>query len=1031
MKKILTLLSVALAVLVCGTPMHAKDWSAYSIMLDPGHGGTDGGALGPSAPHEAELALRCANQIAERLGKVKCNYKLTRTGNYDVSLTARRDASKSYDPWIFCSIHLNSAGVNTAVGTETWYYHTSGNSYSLAQKVQAQLVAHLGRANRGVKNEAWTVITADPNIPAILTEGLFVNNPTEWGMINSNDKAGFQNWANGHLMGFRDHLNTFAGGSLDDPTNVNVPQLNVSTNQVNFTCDKDQHPYQDITVTGKNLSGNISIWSDNANEFSVSTGSLGSGGGSFRITYQSTDWYRSNRQNVHVKCGNLEQIITCTGTVTGAALGTLSEGWNLSKKRGSNWNKGYDAAAIRNFAYLNGKLYCVYNHNEILVINAQTGDKIKSLNTNGVDGGTLKLCDVTACSGKILACNLAVGANGDHLRIYQWDNDDAAPAVILDTQDFQGAPRIGDCMEMTGTVGSDAWYAFCNDDNSTVRIVEYHQQGSNWTPKYTKVLKGDGTRLATGTTSRAYPKGTGWWVDGNACDPCWVTWDSSKGGAVFQTSVYVEGTRAGGANHHEFYYHGHKYAANMVFRGADNWQGGKLRILHDPNGNFRPVDQIQEMPSDGLGDDKNSNGTGDCWINTDEVNFVEGWVLSTNQGLAYFKFGNPPVTLPPVLEFSERDVDLRAKVGQPTQKKLYINGKNLRGGIDLITGGQHGDTDVSKYSISPTHLDGPGEITVTYTPTEYDYNWIWIGAKSNSAADAWVDLHGRGYKDPTITVDGDAIFNTIVGQQNTHTFNVNAYDIKSWLATGLWGDNTDQFSLSSSWGLSDNTTVHFQNSRTQWDNVYVHIWMNADPWTSMTGDWPGVKLTPDANGDCHYTFNPTRRDLDYGICFSNGNGTQTDDAIVINGAWYAAATGTLADRVKNGINNNTVKMPIMEWLNGTLTITHKPTRNGYHESNFYVSTPGMSPNYDVVLKGSGQSDVQDVAAGDMSIYHSQGNVVVRGAEAKAIRVHSISGALVAHADGSNTCSISYLPSGSYIVTVTTVDGTVRRVKLSF
>ena len=95
MKKILTLLSVSLAVLAGSTPMHAKGWSDYSIMLDPGHGGSDGGALGPSAPHEAELALRCAKQIAERLGKVSCNYKLTRTGNYDVSLTARRDASIS------------------------------------------------------------------------------------------------------------------------------------------------------------------------------------------------------------------------------------------------------------------------------------------------------------------------------------------------------------------------------------------------------------------------------------------------------------------------------------------------------------------------------------------------------------------------------------------------------------------------------------------------------------------------------------------------------------------------------------------------------------------------------------------------------------------------------------------------------------------------------------------------------------------------------------------------------------------------
>ncbi len=1341
MKKQLTLLTVLLTVLMCGMPAIAKNWSSYRIMLDPGHGGSDPGAQGPSAPHEAELALRCANAIAERLGAVSCNYKLTRTGNYDVSLSARKNASIAYDPWIFCSIHLNSAGVNTAVGTETWYYWTTGNSYALAQKVQAQLVANLGRANRGVKNEAWTVITGSSSIPAILTEGLFVNNPTEWGMIKSNDKAGFKGWVNGHLKGFRDHLNTFEGGALDDPTNLNTPEIKVSTNNVSFTCGKDEHPYQDITVTGKNLSGNISIWSDNSDEFSVSTGSLGSGGGSFRITFQATGWYHHKAQNVHVKCGNVEQVIYCSGTVTGDHLGNLSEGWNLSKQRGSNWNKGYDAANIRNFAYLKGKLYCVYNHNEILVLNAQTGEKIKSLNTNGVDGGTLKLCDVTVCSDKILACNLAVAGNGDHLRIYQWDNDDAAPSCILDTQDFQGAPRIGDAMEVVGNVGTDAWYAFANDDNSTSRIVEYHQTGSTWTPKYTKVLKGDGTRLPTGTTSRAYPKGSGWWVDGNQCDPCWVVWDDSKGGAVFVTSVYVEGTHAGGANHHEFYYHGHKYAANMVFRGSDAWTSAKLRILHDPNGNFRPVERIQEMPSDGLGTDKNTNGTGDCIINTDEVNFVEGWVLSTNQGMAYFKYGNPPVTASPVISFSEKDVDLRAKVGEPTKKTLYVNGTNLRGGIDIavagcpegkescarysvspthldgpgevtltytpteydydwvwlsatsegaetawidihgrgykdpsitvegdpafttylgeettrnfnvtaldmkgwltsgiwgdnsdqfsqynswgltdnttvyfqnsraqwgnvyvwiwdktdgtnytggtwpgtklepnaegmcsftfnpadkshdygivfsdgnatqtddgtvvngatyasatgtiadrvkdgingkivkmplmawingtmtithkptevgykesnyfvstegiahnydvvlkgtcikpsvwfterdidlrglvgtpvtrkfgvtgenlrggidlwIAGGQHNDADVSKYSLSPTHLDGPGEVTLTYTPTDYDYNWIWITAATPGTDNAWIDIHGRGYKNPTITVEGDNNFGTSVGETNTHNFTVNAYDLKSWLGSGLWGDNTGEFSIYNSWGLTDNTTIHFQNSRTKWDNVYAHIWMNGDPWQNITGDWPGVKLTPDANGDCHYTFNPTKRDLDYAVSFSNGDGTISDDAIVINGAWYAAPTGAIAERAKNGINGTTVKMPLMAWLNGTVTVTHKPTKTGYYESNFYVATPGTN-NYDVLLKGYGQTGAEDLAAYGMKVYYSQGNVVVRGAEASSIRVHSISGAMVAYADHANECSVADIPSGSYIVTVTAVDGSVRRVKLRF
>ena len=1031
MKKQLTLLTVLLTVLMCGMPAIAKNWSSYRIMLDPGHGGSDPGAQGPSAPHEAELALRCANAIAERLGAVSCNYKLTRTGNYDVSLSARKNASIAYDPWIFCSIHLNSAGVNTAVGTETWYYWTTGNSYALAQKVQAQLVANLGRANRGVKNEAWTVITGSSSIPAILTEGLFVNNPTEWGMINSNDKAGFKGWVNGHLKGFRDHLNTFEEGALDDPTNLNTPEIKVSTNNVSFTCGKDEHPYQDIPVTGKNLSGNISIWSDNSDEFSVSTGSLGSGGGSFRITFQATGWYHHKAQNVHVKCGNVEQVIYCAGTVTGDPLGNLSEGWNLSKQRGPNWNKGYDAANIRNFAYLRGKLYCVYNHNEILVLNAQTGEKIKSLNTNGVDGGTLKLCDVTVCSDKILACNLAVAGDGDHLRIYQWDSDTGSPRCILETNDFQNATRLGDCMEVVGTPGSDAWYAFAQDDGSVTRVVEYHQTGPSWTPKYTKVYNAAGNgRLVTGATTRAYPKSGNYWIDGNNSNPTWVTWYGGRDGVSYTTSVNVSGTQQGGGNHHEFYFKGLKYAANMVFRGSANFTGAKLRILHDPAGNFSNITHIQEMPWDGLGDAKNSNGTGNVCINTDSETFVEAWVLSTTQGMAYYRYGDVPASARPTLSFNVKDAEVRACVGESQTLTFTLSGENLRGGIDITPGGQHGAEDVDKYVITPTHLDAPGQVTVKYTPTGNDYNWIWLGAASDGAESVWVDIHGRGYKRPSVEVTGgDENFKTSVGEPVTHHFTVLAHDMKGIPYCGVWGDNTEHFSMYNDWGMTSSTTVYFDNSRPNWDNVYVWIWDTTNTSRNYTGGvWPGTKLTPDASGRCSFTFTPDNFTNDLGILFHNNNGTWTDDGYLVNGAVYSAAA-TVADRVKNGIDGNLVKMPLLAELNSAMHITYNPSQPGWHPSNYYIAMSGMSPNYDVAIYGSGSSSAESLEADAFMVSVSGGVLTVRGCEAKTIRLHSVTGALVAMADATNTMNVSGMAPGTYLCTVTTASGDTRRVKL--
>ena len=216
MKKILALAALLLVgAAVTVTPVSAVKWSSYRIMLDPGHGGSDPGASGPSAPHEAELALRCSNALVDRFKTLGVGYRLTRTSNTSLSLSARKSMSVSYDPYIFCSIHLNAFN-GSAHGTETWYYWSTGNSRPLANRVQSQLVANLKRANRGVKQNGWTVITGSSSVPAILTEGLFVDNYTEWSMINNNSNAGFKSWVNGHLYGFYDHLKTFIA-NIDNP----------------------------------------------------------------------------------------------------------------------------------------------------------------------------------------------------------------------------------------------------------------------------------------------------------------------------------------------------------------------------------------------------------------------------------------------------------------------------------------------------------------------------------------------------------------------------------------------------------------------------------------------------------------------------------------------------------------------------------------------------------------------------------------------------------------------------------------------
>ena len=80
----------------------AATWNSYLIGLDPGHGGSDPGASGPSAPHEAELCLRAATE-AKRIIVNTCGGRvnMTRSSNVSVSLSYRRSLSVTWDPYIF------------------------------------------------------------------------------------------------------------------------------------------------------------------------------------------------------------------------------------------------------------------------------------------------------------------------------------------------------------------------------------------------------------------------------------------------------------------------------------------------------------------------------------------------------------------------------------------------------------------------------------------------------------------------------------------------------------------------------------------------------------------------------------------------------------------------------------------------------------------------------------------------------------------------------------------------------------------
>lgn len=167
--------------------LEAKSLAGYKICVDPGHGGTDPGAMGPTGYKESDANLDIGIRLRDLLVADGATVYMTRATDATVSLADRVALANNNNCNIFCSNH-NNAYDGTAQGTET-YYHSSlpsdpsaSNSGRLATYVQNELIAHLGRTNRGVKQADFYVLR-ETAMPAELTEVMFIDNPTEEALL--------------------------------------------------------------------------------------------------------------------------------------------------------------------------------------------------------------------------------------------------------------------------------------------------------------------------------------------------------------------------------------------------------------------------------------------------------------------------------------------------------------------------------------------------------------------------------------------------------------------------------------------------------------------------------------------------------------------------------------------------------------------------------------------------------------------------------------------------------------------------------
>jgi N-acetylmuramoyl-L-alanine amidase len=201
------------------------------VVIDPGHGGEQEGAVSPRGEREKDLALQISRRLAARLRRAGARVVLTRTADVSVPLAARAAVANAIRADLFVSIHLNSMPTAEARrvsrGVETYFLSADATDASatavaarenadrlagepeidpddpvaailndlehaealrsssrLAQAVHGRLVSSVGAEDRGVKQAPFFVL-AGARMPAVLVEVGFISNAAEAEQLGS------------------------------------------------------------------------------------------------------------------------------------------------------------------------------------------------------------------------------------------------------------------------------------------------------------------------------------------------------------------------------------------------------------------------------------------------------------------------------------------------------------------------------------------------------------------------------------------------------------------------------------------------------------------------------------------------------------------------------------------------------------------------------------------------------------------------------------------------------------------------------
>lgn len=159
--------------------------NGLTVVVDPGHGGRDSGALGADGSNEKNIALAIGRKLRDVLTQKGARVYMTRADDTFVGVMGRPAVANAHQADYFISVHCDSSGgQNSRNGTTVYFHGQNQTTRRMALDIVQRIAERSGIPNNGVKSDTIRFVTGfgvlrGSTMPAVLVECGYMNSDSD------------------------------------------------------------------------------------------------------------------------------------------------------------------------------------------------------------------------------------------------------------------------------------------------------------------------------------------------------------------------------------------------------------------------------------------------------------------------------------------------------------------------------------------------------------------------------------------------------------------------------------------------------------------------------------------------------------------------------------------------------------------------------------------------------------------------------------------------------------------------------------